>query len=174
MSRTNEVHQIPVPAVVRDRATLSSIDYEDAFQVTCTPGASPTAPRWAAIVLEDAPSHLRRAVLSGWRALGFELGPIPAPGFVLGWAIRRGEPELVILATESPTGVAGELVFERTSTGLLYATFVALRGNDARRAWAQIEAAHPPVVSELLSSAAAQVASNRTCPARVGACGEVS
>jgi hypothetical protein len=155
--KSADVRQIQVPAIARESTGQAPIDYEDAFRVRLPALASPPAPRWAEMILEEARADRRRAVLSGWEALGLELGPIPGKGFVLGWAIRHSEPGLVVLAAGSPLGVAGELVFRREPGGLLYATFVRLRGDVAHRAWAPIETAHPPIVRELLRDAAARV-----------------
>jgi hypothetical protein len=157
VEKSGEVRQIQVPVIARESTEQAPIDYEDAFRVRLPDPASPPAPRWAEMILEEARADRRRAVLSGWEALGFELGPIPGKGFVLGWAIRRSEPDLVVLATESPLGIAGELVFRREPDGLLYATFVQLHGDVARRAWAPFETAHPPTVRELLRDAAARI-----------------
>ena len=148
-----EVRQIAVPSRLRTTSTLACTDYEDAFRLRPARPVERTAPEWARAVLEEAPAPLRRTLLTAWGALGLVLGDVPAQGFVLGWELRRCEPDRAVLATESPLGIAGELVFEGARDELLYGTFVRLDGEAAARAWALIEPKHPPVVRQLLELA---------------------
>lgn len=144
-----EVSQVEVPAELRTAAALGRVDYEDAFLLRPAGPVERTAPAWAEAVLEGAPPHLREGVVAGWTALDLDLD-LSAADAVLGWRVRRADPGLVVLAAESPLGIAGRLVFERRRDGLLYGTFVRLDGEPAERAWARIAPAHPPVVRELL------------------------
>ncbi len=64
------VRQVAVPPAARALSTLSRIDYEDAFLVDTGSDRERTAEQWARAILEDAPIIVRRALLSGWSALG--------------------------------------------------------------------------------------------------------
>jgi hypothetical protein len=148
------VRQIAVPAAARALTALDPADYEDAFVVVSPPAATRSAVDWAQAVLEEAPERQRREVRGAWAALGLQLAPAGSRDAVLGWHLRRAEGEVAVLAASSPLGIRGELVFASRPDGLLYATFVRLAGDDARRAWARVRPAHPPVVRELLERAA--------------------
>lgn len=143
------VHQISVPRDVRALTTLPRVDYQDAFVVEPLPAPDRTAEQWARAVLEDSPDDLRHAVLSGWSAIGFELGEAGSERHVLGWEVRRAEPDLALLGASSPRGIEGELVFKLQRQTLIYATFVRIFDPGAREVWSRIEPAHPGIVREL-------------------------
>lgn len=143
--------QIQVPPQLRAAAALGRTDYEDAFLLRLEEPPEWTASQWAEAVLERAPSRLREIVVAGWKAIRLDLASDEA---ILGWRIRSADPELTVLAAESPLGISARLVFERRREGLLYGTFVRLEGESGARAWARIAPAHPPIVGELLALAA--------------------
>ncbi len=147
------VEQIPVPGQLRRLSELDRIDYEDAFLVApAEPRRSPEA--WAREVLASAPAEMRRALLAGWSSLGLRLDPEDERR-VLGWQPRRSDREAAVLASDSPLGIAAELVFQLREGELLFATFVRLEGEEARAAWSRVEPVHPAVVRKLLERAAA-------------------
>jgi hypothetical protein len=147
------IEQIGVPASARELTEVEPIDYEDAFLVDPAPAAWRPAEAAAQAVLGDAPAKLREALLAGWSSLGLRLGP-DGGRQVLGWQLRRADPEVAVLAADSPLGIEAELVFARQGHALLYATFVRLDGESARAAWSQVEPVHPPMVRRLLERAA--------------------
>ncbi|HEY2054103.1 MAG TPA: hypothetical protein VGH14_09230 [Solirubrobacterales bacterium] len=150
------VRQIAVPGWARGLTALGSVDYEDAFVVEAPTAGPRAAVDWARAVLEGAPERLRHEVRDAWSVLGLQLEPPGRDDAVLGWRLWREESELAILAASSPLGIRGELLFARRPAGCLYATFVSLADEEARRVWAKVEPAHPPVVRQLLELAAAR------------------
>jgi hypothetical protein len=147
------VRQTVLPAGARELATLARIDYEDAFLVGAGLAQDRTAEQWAREVLEGAPVSTRHALTRGWSGLGLQLGPAQSDQHVLGWEIRHGDPDVVLLGARGRLGLSGELIFQRSPRSLLYATVVQLDNRIARGLWAAIEARHRRVVQDLLSRA---------------------
>ena len=147
------VRQTVLPPGVRELSTLARIDYEDAFLVDAGLAQDRTAEQWAREVLEGAPASMRRALSRGWSGLGLRLGPAQSDRHVLGWEIRRSDPGAVLLGACGRLGLSGELIFQRSPRGLLYATVVQLDNRAARGLWAAIESRHRRVVQGLLERA---------------------
>ena len=147
------VRQVAVPAAARALSALVHIDYEDAFLVDVGPTGERTAEAWARAVMEDAPAIVRRALQSGWSAIGLKLGESPPDRFVLGWEIRRSTPGFVLLGADSRIGMPGELLFKRKQDSLLFATFVQHDNHAARVLWAGVEPVHVPIVRQVLEQA---------------------
>ena len=144
------VRQTALPAATRELSTLTRIDYEDAFLVDIGLARDRTAEQWAREVLEGAPASTRRALSRGWSGLGLRLGPARSDRHVLGWEIRRSDPDVVLLGARGRLGLSGELIFQRSAHALLYATVVQLDNRVARGLWAAIESRHRRVVQDLL------------------------
>lgn len=142
-----------LPAATRELSTLAHIDYQDAFLVETGLAQDRTAEQWAREVLEGAPVSTRRALSGGWSALGLRLGPARSDRHVLGWEIRRSDPDVVLLGACGRLGLSGELVFQRSAHALFYATVVQLENRVARGLWAAIESRHRRVVQGLLERA---------------------
>ena len=147
------VRQTVLPAGTRELATLARIDYEDAFLVDTGLARDRTAEQWAREILEAAPVSTRRALTRGWSGLGLRLGPAQSDQHVLGWEIRRSDPDVVLLGARGRLGLSGELIFQRSAHSLLYATVVQLENRAARGLWAAIESRHRRVVQGLLERA---------------------
>jgi hypothetical protein len=150
------VRQVAVPAAARALSTLSHIDYEDAFLVDVGPTQERTAEQWARAIVEDAPVTVRRALLSGWSAIGLKLGPTRSDRFLLGWEVGCSTPDVVLLGADSGIGMRGQLLFMRHEDALLFATFVQQDNDTARAVWARIEPAHRPMVRNILEHASRQ------------------
>ena len=148
-----QVRQTALPAGTRELSTLAHIDYQDAFLVETGLALDRTAEQWAREVLEGAPVSTRRALSRGWSGLGLRLGPARSDRHVLGWEIRRSDPDAVLLGARGRLGLCGELIFQRSPRGLLYATVVQLDNRVARGLWAAIESRHRRVVQGLLERA---------------------
>jgi hypothetical protein len=148
---TDGVHQIAVPRGARARCMLARIDYEDAFLVDTGPARNRTAEQWARAILEGAPIAVRSALVSGWSASGLRLGSLSSEEFVLGWEVRRSTPDRVLLAARSRFGLPAELLVERRTRRLLFATFVQHENPVARALWAGVEPVHGPVVRHVLA-----------------------
>jgi hypothetical protein len=147
------VRQTVLPASTRELSTLAHIDYQDAFLVETGLPPVRTAEQWAREVLEGAPLSTRRALSRGWSGLGLRLGPARSDRHVLGWEIRRADPDAVLLGARGRLGLSGELIFQRSACSLLYATVVQLENPVARGVWAAIESRHRRVVQGLLEQA---------------------
>jgi hypothetical protein len=148
------VREVAVPASAREVSGLARIDYADAFVVQTCPPAWVSCDRWARAVMEDPPRAVKAKLLCGWWALGLKVGSPWAPGRVLGWEMRRNEFDCVLLAAGSRLGLSGELLFQRESQGMLFATFAHLGNPAARAVWSGIETRHRAVVRSLLRHAA--------------------
>ena len=96
--------QTGLPAGTREIATLARIDYEDAFLVGTGLAQDRTAEQWAREILEGAPVSTRHALTRGWSGLGLRLGPAQSDRHVLGWEIRRSDPDVVLLGARGRSG----------------------------------------------------------------------
>jgi hypothetical protein len=153
MGAPGRVRQTVLPASTRELSTLAHIDYQDAFLVETGLAPDRTAEQWARKVLEGAPASTRRALGRGWSGLGLRLGPARSDRHVLGWEIRRSDPDVVLLGACGRLGLSGELIFRRSAHALFYATVVQLENRVARGLWAAIESRHRRVVQGLLEQA---------------------
>ncbi|MBL7499372.1 DUF2867 domain-containing protein [Frankia sp. CNm7] len=149
--------EIPVPADARMLSASPHVDYENALLVDVARAPDLTGEQWARAVLEDAPADTRQALLEGWSSIGLELGPTPSDGHVLGWRLRRGTPDAVLLGADAPVGLHAELLVRRQPDGLLFASFVHLTTDAARQQWAQVEGMHTPLMRLLLEQAVTRV-----------------
>ena len=103
-------------------------------------------------ILEGAPLAVRTQLLSGWSAIGLKVGPTSARS-ILGWEIRRAEPDHVLLGAQSRIGMPGELLLVKDDGALLFATCVAHHNLIARAIWAVTEPLHVRVVRDILNQA---------------------
>ena len=154
------VRQIEVPQGARAISRLARIDYADAFAVDVGRARERTAEEWARAFLEDAPRTVQRTLQSGWSAIGLRLGGAPSDRSVLGWEIRRGTPDFVLLGADSRIGMPGELLFKRRQRTLLFATFVQQDNQVARAVWARVEPVHVPIVRRLLEQGGRRAGTN--------------
>jgi hypothetical protein len=138
-----------VPPAARRLSTLSHVDYEDAFLIDTGPAQDRSPEQWARVILEDAPIAIRRALRSGWFALGLQLGSTRSARFVLGWEVLRSTPEFVLLAGSSRIGLSAELLFKRQEHTLLFSTLLQHGNPIARAIWAG-GVWHRPIVRYVL------------------------
>lgn len=148
------VREIEIPADARALTTLPRLDYTDAFLVQTGPQDRRTAEQWARIFLEGAPSATRRALRSGWAALGLQLGAADAEDRVLGWELRHSDGDHALLAGDSRIGMSAELLLRPQDGALLFATLLQLKNAAARTLWAGIAHGHRKVVSHVLEQGA--------------------
>jgi hypothetical protein len=144
------VRQVAVPPAARALSTLSHVDYEDGFLVDTGPARDRTGEQWARLFLEDAPPVTRGALVSGWSALGLQLGSTRSDEYVLGWELRRNTPDVALLGADSRLGLRGEVLFMRRISTLLFATFVQHGNPVLRSVWAGVAPVHRQVVRNLL------------------------
>ena len=146
------VEQVDATTSVRALSTLPHVDYADCFVVDTDAAPGWTAEQWARSVLEDAPLETRVTLSSGWTALG--LRTAASDPAILGWEVRRNDPQALLLGRDSRVGMPGELLFTvRPEGGLLFATFVHHRTPATRAMWAAVQRAHVRVVTGLLERA---------------------
>jgi hypothetical protein len=146
------VSLVSLPPDARALSTLSRIDYADAFIVDA--GVERTPEQWIKATLEDAPLATRASLVSGWTALGLELGTQRSERHVLGWTVQRSDAEVLLLHAGSRLGLEGQLLVRSSRGGLLFATLVQLDNAAVRAVWARITARHQRVVGSLLTHAA--------------------
>lgn len=144
------VQQVSTPPDARDLSSLRA-DYEDCFVMEVGPDRNRTAEEWARAMLEDASPGIRRRLRRGWRLLGLRLGSPAAGDRVLGWEIRRNEPDVVLLGGESLLGFGAELLFRRQGDSLMFATFVEQRTVASRAVWVWLAPIHRNAVQGLLA-----------------------
>ena len=104
-------------------------------------------------MLEGAPVGLRTFLVRTWPLFGVRLGPLHAPGYVLGWRILKSTPDFVVLQARSGAGVTVRLVVQTDGHSVLAGTFVRCQGLLARALWFAIAPIHRLVVSRLLGEA---------------------
>jgi hypothetical protein len=146
-----EVRQVDPPPSARALSTLARVDYCDAFLFDVGAAHDESAEELIREILERAPLTVRTQLLSGWSAIGLKVGN--ASNGVLGWEIRRTEPDHVLLGAESRIGMPGELLIKKDDDALLFATFVTQRNLIARAVWAVTEPVHVRVVRDILNQA---------------------
>jgi hypothetical protein len=142
--------KVAVPADVRARSALPRIDYEDCFAVETESAEERTAEEWARVLLERSPAATRTALRSGWFSLGLDLGSTGDGGLVLGWPVRRNDPDCVLLAASSRLGFEAEVFCKRQQHELLAGTLMQLKRPLARRLWAGVAPGHRQVVRRIL------------------------
>jgi hypothetical protein len=147
-----DVRQVDLPSSARALSTLARVDYCDAFLFDVGALHDESAEELIREILEGAPLAVRTQLLSGWSAIGLKVGPTSARS-ILGWEIRRSEPDHVLLGAESRIGMPGELLLKKDDDALLFATFVAQRNLIARAVWAVTEPVHVRVVRDILNQA---------------------
>lgn len=147
------VSQVELPAEAAALATLSRVDYTDAFRA----GMSSLPPRsgeeWAREILEGAPASVRKGLRQGWTALGLKLAPTGADGSVLGWRIRHSDADHALLGMDSRIGMPAELLLKPEDGSFLFATFVRQDNILARAVWAGIGPRHRRIVPRLIAAA---------------------
>lgn len=154
MGAANEVTEIALPPKARELSLLPRLDYTDCFVVDAPGIPELTAERWAREMIQGAPGPLRDSLRSGWRMLGLKHGSAADPDRILGWELRRREPDSVLLHADSRIGMPGELLYMRMSEGILFATFIQQRNPVAKAVWASIASGHRRIVAEMLGRAA--------------------
>jgi hypothetical protein len=158
-------HVAPTRAI-RDRSTLPSVEYADAFVVRVAGAPDWTAEHWARTVLEGAPAGHRSALRRGWTALG--LTEVTGPQSILGWQIRHADPDTVLIGRASRIGMPGELLFTRRPDGVSFSTLVHHQTVLTRALWAAVRPGHVRTVSALLARAGRAARESARGPAPAG------
>ena len=146
--------QIPLPPEARTLSSLAPVDYEDAFVVEVDSAQERTAEEWARAILEGAPLRLRASLVAGWLGLGLKLGSPWSGGRLLGWPIRRSDPDVLLLGAGSRIGMPGEILLKREEGSLLLATFIRHENRLARALWARVTPGHQRTVRHVLDEIA--------------------
>jgi hypothetical protein len=147
------VQQLVPPASLHTHSTLDRVDYSDCFLGACGNALDRTAEQWLRTMVEDTPLSRRLSLLGGWTLLGLRLRSPWSRRSVLGWEIRRDEPNAVLVGVKGRFGIAGELFLERQPDALQFSTFVQLSNPVARAVWSAVTPGHCDVVQHLLTAA---------------------
>jgi hypothetical protein len=158
LARVARARRIAVPPEARALATLSRVDYDDAFLVETVLARELTGEQWARAMLEDAPAATRRALRSTWLALGLRLGSTRDERRVFGWEVRRSSPDFALLAARSLVGVQAEVLLTRGLDSVLCTSFIHVENPLARAVWSGIAPLHRRAVPDLLTRAARRAA----------------
>jgi len=142
--------KVAVPPDVRARSALPRIDYEDCFAVESDSAQDRTAEEWARVLLEGSPAATRRALRLGWFSLGLRIGSTNNDRLVLGWPVRRSDPDCVLLGTSSRLGFEAEVFCKREQHELFAGTLMQLESRAARAVWAGVAPRHRRVVRTIL------------------------
>lgn len=128
-------------------------NYASAFEIIRPEGAAASPERWARAVWEDAPPTLRGFLVVAWRfGLGFRLGPRPAAGYVLGWAIVRSAPDVAVLECRSRF-LTGHNIVHVDGPRITWTTLVRYERWPSRVLWPVAAVVHHRVLPYLLSRA---------------------
>lgn len=145
-----QVRQIAPGVELRASRTLGRVDYADAFEVDLARSRERSAEGWMRALLDGAPLRTRLRLLAGWSSIGLRLRIPGAQHSILGWDIRDGDDDFVLLGARSRIGMPGELLLRRRGAGLLFSTRVRHDNPFVRRLWATIEPSHVTTVRSLL------------------------
>ena len=152
------VRQVDLPAADAVLATLSRVDYTDAFRADVSSLWPRSGEAWAREMIEGAPPAVRKGLRQGWKALGLKLAPDGAEGCILGWRIRHSDADYALLGVDSRIGMPAELLFKPDGGSLLFATIVGQGNPLARVVWAAIGPRHRRIVPRMLATAIARQA----------------
>ena len=144
------VNQVPIPPEAKALSTLPRIDYTDSFVAETSEARDLTAEEWARRILEGAPVWFLTAAPATWLFLGLKHGLPWSRENVLGWPVRRNEPDFVLLGADSRTGITAELLLKRDTGSIFFATLLQLEGPVMKRVWSAMEARHRRIVAQLL------------------------
>jgi len=145
--------QRDVPESIRSLVGLTSPDYVDLFTARTNEASEKSAEDWARVALEEAPDHLRLAVVLAQRlVLGLRLGPRRSPDYILGWKIAdRGDSWV---RTEAASWMmTASLVFKVDEAELSVATSVRYDRRMAALVWPPISIVHRKVGLALMRRA---------------------
>ena len=148
---THQARQVPLPPSARALSSLPRIDYEDCFVAETEHAMELSAEEWARRILEEAPTRFKLSAPATWFALGLKHG-LPWSGEnILGWPVRRSEPDFVLLSAQSWTGMPAELLIKRDRNSVLLATLIQQKGPVMKRVWSLVEGPHQRIVPALLA-----------------------
>jgi hypothetical protein len=94
--------------------------------------------------------------------IGLKLGESRSGHSVLGWEVRAGATDFLLLGADSRVGMPAELLIRLRPGELLFTTFVQHGNPIARAMWAAIEPAHVRIVHDILERASRRVDPNES------------
>lgn len=164
---TTEAVEVAVPAVVRELSLLERVDYEDAFQIDAPGDETPEA--WMRAFIEGAPPWFRLPWINllGRGLLRARIGPMHAPGYVLGWEALFDGPEVFVVGLDGADGFRARLATVAPSGRAVIATQIRLGSPLVRTFWPAIRPGHRFFARYLLSRAAARLTTPDS-PSRTG------
>jgi hypothetical protein len=146
--------EIALPAAVTQLRLLDRVDYQDAFRIDTSLHRSPE--QWMRAVVEGAPRwfQLPWIHLLGKGILRAEIGPMDAPGYVLGWKVLIARPEVFAVGLDSPNGLLARLITVTPPGQAVFATQIRLDAIRVRMLWPAIRSGHRYFAPYLLNRAA--------------------
>jgi hypothetical protein len=150
-TRVTPVRTIPVLAGVAEIAGLDRVDYDEAFDFETDAVRRPED--WARLILEGAPLSKRLQMVGAWTALGIRLALPGTKGQVLGWRIRRSDPEAVVLEVHAAVGLTARIVIQAEPQRVTHSMVVRYDRALGGRVWRRIAPGHRRFVRALLNRA---------------------
>jgi hypothetical protein len=147
--------EVPVPVVVSELGLLERVDYEDAFQVDAPSDGTPEA--WMRAIIEGAPRWFRLSWINllGRGILRAQIGPMHAPGYVLGWKVLLDRPEMFVVGLDGADGFRARLITVTPRGRAVFATQIRLGSPLVRTSWPAIRTGHRFFAPFLLNRAGA-------------------
>jgi hypothetical protein len=164
---TTEAVEVAVPAAVSELSLLERVDYEDAFQID-TPGDK-TPEAWMRAIIAGAPPwfQLPWINLLGRGILRAQIGPMHAPGYVLGWEVLLDRPEVFVVGLDGADGFRARLITVAPGGRAVFATQIRFGSLLMRTFWPAIRPGHRFFAPYLLSRAATRLTTPDS-PSRTG------
>jgi hypothetical protein len=155
----SRARRVPVDEPLVDAARA---DYADAFEIEAPTSDPRSAEEWVRAGLEQSPLALRRTILIAHRhVLRLQLGPLDAPGHVLGWRITSQERDTVRLEA-SGTLADPVIVGRRDGDRVVLTTAIRYRRPRlARAVWTCVGPLHRRIAPYLLERAAVRAPAAR-------------
>jgi hypothetical protein len=153
------VRRIPVPPepLLDDK----NHDYADTFEVELVAPDSHSAEHWVRAALSNAPLVRRLVRIVHSRLAKFRLNESLDALDVLGWEVRRSEPDILHLEASGPA-LDAAIVARRTSpTSVMLTTFLFYKLSSTARLWLVLGPVHRRVALHLLRRAAVAMTSER-------------
>ncbi|HZZ50208.1 MAG TPA: hypothetical protein VFE65_25245 [Pseudonocardia sp.] len=137
---------------------LERVDYEDAFQVDALGEGTPAA--WMRAIIEGAPRwfQLPWINLLGRGILRAQIGPMHAPGYVLGWKVLLDRSDVFVVGLDGADGFRARLITVTPPGRAVFATQIRLGSVFMRTFWPAIRPGHRFFAPFLLSRAGARTA----------------
>jgi hypothetical protein len=136
---------------------LERVDYEDAFRIDTPAQESPEA--WMRAIIEGAPRWLRLPWINllGRGILHAQIGPMHAPGYVLGWKVLLDRPNVFVVGLDGADGFRARLITLTPPDRVVFATQIQSGSLLMRTFWPAIRPGHRCFAPFLLNRAGVHI-----------------